>query len=298
MSMPNQAVMNDEQVTVVTGAAGGMGRAIAHAFAEQGRPLILCDLHAGPLEAVATELGETTRVELAVGDVSDPAYPAALLAKVGARNIGVLAHAAGVSPSMTSGERIFDINFSATKRLVEGLLPSMAAGGAIILIASNSGQLTSHPILDRALKKYLAGRRSLIVDQMRRRPQTAYATSKRAVQLYAQTAARACGRAGVRIVSLSPGIIDTDMGRLEEKAGPAISRMIELAPIGRQGRADEIASVVKFLASPAASYITGTDILVDGGAVASIMAAGGAMKALRGRRQTTGAAVASPDQRR
>lgn len=272
---------DDKQVAIVTGAAGGMGSAIAHAFAKEGRSLVLSDLHAEPLEAVAAKLRERTSVETVPGDVSDYAYAAALLAKVGGQQIGALAHAAGVSPSMTSGERIFEINFSATRRLVDGLLPAMAPGAVIVLIASNSGQLTAHPIIDRALKKYLAGKRSFVVDQMRRRPQTAYATSKRAVQLYAQTMARACGSAGVRIVSLSPGIIDTDMGRLEQQAGPSIDRMIELAPAGRQGRADEIASVVSFLASPAASYITGTDILVDGGAVASIIAAGGAMKALR-----------------
>jgi len=270
-----------EQVAIVTGAAGGMGSAIAHAFAEEGRALILSDLHAGPLEAVAARLREKTSVAIVPGDVSDRAYPAALLAAVGRRKIGALAHAAGVSPSMANGERIFEVNFSATRRLVEGLLPSMAAGSAIVLIASNSGQLATHPIIDRALKRFLGGKRSLIVSQMRRRPQTAYPLSKKAVQLYVQIMAPACGRAGVRIASLSPGIIDTDMGRLEQKAGPAITKMIGLAPVGRAGRADEIASVVAFLASPAASYITGTDILVDGGSVAAITAAGGAMKALR-----------------
>ncbi len=113
---------------------------------------------------------------------------------------------------------------------------------------------------------------------MLRSPRMAYPLSKRAVQLYAAAMAPAFGKMGARIVSLSPGIIDTDMARLEGRAGPEMARMIEVTPLGRSGNPAEIASVVSFLASPAASYINGTDILVDGGTVAGINAAGGVMK--------------------
>lgn len=112
---------------------------------------------------------------------------------------------------------------------------------------------------------------------MLRSPRTAYPLSKHAVQLYAAMMAPAFGRGGARIVSLSPGIIDTDMGRLEQRAGREMTRMIALTPLGRSGRAEEIASIVASLASPAASYISGTDILVDGGTVAGIAAVGGVM---------------------
>jgi NAD(P)-dependent dehydrogenase (short-subunit alcohol dehydrogenase family) len=263
---------------IVTGAAGGMGAAIARAFAAEGRALILCDLHAGPLEDLAASLTSSAPVRLIVGDVTSADYPARIIAALGGRKIGALAHAAGVSPSMADGKRVFEINFSATRRLVEGLLPHMGEGGTAVLIASNSGQTIARPVFDKALKKAMSGKRSLILSLMLRSSRMAYPMSKRAVQIYAPQMAPAFGKHGARIVSLSPGIIDTSMGRLEQGAGPEIDKMIAVTPLQRMGHADEIASVVAFLASPAASYITGTDILVDGGTIAGIASIGGVLK--------------------
>jgi len=267
-----------EGIAIVTGAAGGMGAAIARAFAEQRRPLVLSDLQAGPLEKMAAELTSKTSVTLVPGDVSALDYPDKLLAALGSRQIGVLAHAAGVSPSMADGARVFEINFFATRRLVQKALPHMAPGGVAVLIASNSGQLIARPIFDRAVRKILDGKKPLAMGLFLSSPRMAYPISKRAVQLYAQRMSPAFGKVGARIVSLSPGIIDTAMGRLEQKAGPEMDKMIAATPLARMGTPDEIASVVAFLASPAASYISGTDILVDGGTVAGIAEAGGVMK--------------------
>ncbi len=266
------------RTAIVTGAAGGMGAAIARAFAAEGRPLILCDMNAGPLEELAASLGSKAPVALIAGDVTASDYPARIIAALGAEKIGALAHAAGVSPSMADGKRVFEINFNATTRLVEALLPHMAVGGAAILIASNSGQTIARPMLDRALNKVLRGGSSLILNLMLRNSRLAYPMSKRAVQLYAPRMSPAFGKLGARIVSLSPGIIDTAMGRLEQKAGPEMDKMIAVTPLARMGEPHEIASVVAFLASPAASYITGTDILVDGGTIAGIASVGGVMK--------------------
>ena len=114
-----------------------------------------------------------------------------------------------------------------------------------------------------------------------RNSRAAYPMSKRAIQLYAQAMAPAFGKLGARIVSLSPGIIDTSMGRLEQAAGPEMDKMIEVTPLRRMGEPSEIASVVAFLASSAASYISGTDILVDGGTIAGIRDIGGVMKLMK-----------------
>lgn len=267
-----------DTVAVVTGAAGGMGRAIAIAFAREGRSLILTDLHREPLEALADSLADQTTIRIIAGDIAAADYPGQILAALKGQKIAALAHAAGISPSMADGKRVFAVNFTATKHLVETLLPRMAPGGAAILIASNSGQILARPMFDRAVRKVLRGKGSVLANLMLRSPRTAYPLSKRAVQLYAVAMAPAFGAAGARILSLSPGIIDTEMGRLENKAGPEMRRMIDVTPLGRSGRAEEIASVVAFLASDGASYISGTDILVDGGTIAGIEAAGGVIK--------------------
>ncbi len=270
--------MSMSEVTIVTGAAGGMGAAIARAFAAEGRDLILCDLHAGQLEELAKQLADTASIATLAGDVTAPDYTARIIAALGTRKIGALAHAAGVSPSMADGKRVFEINFTATTQLVEALLPYMAPASVAVLIASNSGQIIARPFFDRIVKKLIKGKSSFLGKLMMRNPRMSYPLSKRAVQLYAVAMSPAFGRIGARILSLSPGIIDTDMARLENKAGPEMDKMIAHTPLGRSGLATEIASVVVFLASPAASYITGTDILVDGGTVAGIEAAGGPTK--------------------
>ena len=277
MVTDSRAMDKDRAVTLVTGATGGMGSAIARSFAAGGHPLILSDLRPAPLDAMATELGAAT----VAGDITDPDHLAALIGALGPRKLGVVAHAAGISPSMADGARIFDVNFTATRRLVETLRPHMAEGGVIILIASSSAHLIARPLFDRAVRKFLQRGRSRIVSMLLRSPQTAYPISKRAVQLYVQAMASKLGAAGVRIVSLSPGIIDTEMGRLENEARPQMGKMVALTPLQRAGKAEEIASVVAFLASPAASFISGTDILVDGGCVAGLNEAGGPGKALR-----------------
>ena len=268
----------DTPVTIVTGAAGGMGAAIVRAFAEEGRPLILCDMHQGALQELAESLPGNAAVAMVAGDVTAPDYSARIIAVLAGRKIAAFAHAAGVSPSMADGKRVFGINFTATRQLVEALLPHMAPGGAAVLIASNSGHSFAFGFVDRALKKVMRGKSSLLLSLTLRNSRLAYPMSKRGVQLYARAMAPAFGKMGVRIVSLSPGIIDTGMDRLEQGAGPEIDKMIAVTPAGRMGMPQEIASVVTFLVSPDARYISGTDILVDGGTIAGIEAIGGIMK--------------------
>ena len=94
---------------------------------------------------------------------------------------------------------------------------------------------------------------------------SAYGLAKRGVALLCEILASTWGQHGARIVSLSPGIIDTPMGRLELENQPAMAEIVKQTPLGRIGRPEEIAMSIDFLMSKEASYITGTDLRVDGG---------------------------------
>jgi NAD(P)-dependent dehydrogenase (short-subunit alcohol dehydrogenase family) len=110
-----------------------------------------------------------------------------------------------------------------------------------------------------------------ILDPATMDPGTAYGLAKRANQARVEAASVAWGRRGGRVVSLSPGVIATPMGRAE-LAGPfgdVMRSMIDMSGTRRVGTPDDIAAAVEFLVSPAASFITGTDLLVDGGVVAA-----------------------------
>jgi NAD(P)-dependent dehydrogenase (short-subunit alcohol dehydrogenase family) len=273
---------------IVTGAAGGIGTAIARALAGEERPLILSDLRAEPLDTLAKELRGSTEVATVCGDIQDRDHVEALMAALGHQPIAVLVHAAGVSPTMVDGRRLFEINFTATVRLVEAAFPRMARGSTAVLIASNSGQLARHWLIDGAAKRLMRGRLSLLGRLMLRSSRAAYPLSKRAVQLYARRMAPAFGARGARIISLSPGLTDTGMGRREKAAEPLVEKMLAVTPAGRMGDVKEIAAVVGFLASDAASYINGTDIVVDGGTLAGVAEAGGLLRLGLSRRRRSG----------
>ncbi len=99
-----------------------------------------------------------------------------------------------------------------------------------------------------------------------------YGVAKRINQLRVEQAAVAWGKRGGRVVSISPGIISTPMGRqeLEEGASEQMQGMLDISPLPRIGTAEDIASAVEWLASPAASFVTGCDLRVDGGVIAVI----------------------------
>lgn len=253
---------------VITGAAGGMGRPAAVRFAAQGRPLLLCDLNAERLDALAAALGGADAgVSVLAGDVAAPDFAEQIVAKLGDAPIAALIHTAGLSPTMADGLRIFDVNYYATERLVAGLLPRFSAGGCAVLISSVSGYMLADPALLGAIRTFVATGDRSGIEQYMADPGMSYAVSKRAVMHLVEREATAFGARGVRIASIAPGFIDTPMGRAEAEENAQLRAMIGMVPQGRMGHGDEIASVAEFLCSPAASYISGCDIRVDGGIV-------------------------------
>lgn len=258
-------------VGIVTGATGGMGAASAARLAAQGWPLILCDLHQAPLEEQAAAFrARGVQAEILAGDIADKAFPTRLIAALAGRPIGALIHTAGVSPTMADAKRIFEINYDASMRLVEAVRPQMAKGACAVLISSSSAHLVVSPEIDEALRALKPGQDSSSLFKFATQPQLSYPISKRALIFLVAREAAAFGERGARIVSISPGLIDTKMGRAEQAASPQMDAMLAATPLKRYGVADEIASAAAFLCSPDASYITGCDIRVDGGTLAAL----------------------------
>ena len=270
------AVMRTERfpkgVAIVTGAAGGMGSQCARLMAEAGwSELLLCDLDEAKLDAVAEPLRATgSHVKILASDVSKPAFPTRFTALLGSRDISALIHTAGVSPTQTLDcGRIFDINLDATLRLIAAARSRMAEGSAAVLFASIAGHLPVSPEADAAFDAALPEEGSASLRQLASDANEAYLLGKRAIIAAVKREAKGWYRERkARIVSVSPGMIDTAM--MQGTDNPLTRSLFESAAISRFGQPEEVAAACVFLCSPAASFITGTDLLVDGGEFAGL----------------------------
>jgi NAD(P)-dependent dehydrogenase (short-subunit alcohol dehydrogenase family) len=173
---------------------------------------------------------------------------------------------------MADGRRIVEVDLVGTHRVLAAFEPAVGPGSVAVCFASMAAHLVpADPAVDAVLDEPGAGD---LLDRLGSlglldHPGIAYAVAKRGVVRLVAHRARAWGQRGGRVVSLSPGVVDTPMGRLEDAHEPAMAEMVAASALGREGRADEVAAVAAFLASDEASYLTGTDVLVDGGVVAT-----------------------------
>lgn len=256
---------------IITGAAGGMGRPAALRFAKRGQPMILCDVSAERLAALASELEASgAQVQTLAGDVTSADFPAQVLALVGDHEIAAIVHTAGLSPTMAEPDRILEVNYFASERLVDAIAPRMAKNGCAVLISSSSAYMVPDLDIIAAVTKMAQGEGIDAIAPYRGSSQLAYPISKLGIiKLVAKEAVR-FGTRGARIVSIAPGFIDTAMSRAEAEASEMMREMMTRVPVQRMGSGDEIASVAEFLCSPAASYISGCDIKVDGGTLAEM----------------------------
>ena len=231
---------------VITGAAQGIGKAIAEAFVAEGAELLLADVDAERLAATASELGQ----EGLVIDVSRKAEIERLFARVAARwgGLDILVNNAGVTHAaelddLTEDDfdRVFAINLKSALWATQAAARLMAPGSSIVNLSSVNARLA-------------------IPNQI------PYVVSKGALNQLTNVTALALSPKGIRVNAVGPGSIQTEMlaGIMAEDEA-ARSRILSRTPLGRCGEPEEIAAVAVFLASAESSYITGQTIYADGG---------------------------------
>jgi NAD(P)-dependent dehydrogenase (short-subunit alcohol dehydrogenase family) len=262
-------------VLVVIGV-GGMGEAIARRLGS-GRKLLIADFNAETLATVRARLElEGHDVTARPIDVADPDDVASLADDAAALGpVRWVAHTAGIGGIPV--ERTLAVDLFGVAYVIEEFERVIEPGGAAVVIASMAGHTSPHIDPDDAKLLSVTPARELpsldCVDAERIGAGAAYSYSKRANQLRVQAASVSWGRKGARINSISPGVILTPMGRgALEMAGPIVGEMVAKAPMQRAGTPEDIAAAVEFLLGPNASYVTGTDLLVDGGVIGSIAA--------------------------
>jgi len=265
-----------KKVTVITGGAGGMGLATAKLIGKENH-VVICDVNPKRIETALAELKALKiSADSMICDITDKISVAALV-KV-ATSLGEVRsviHTAGISPQMGDALAVMKINALGTINIVEAFYPLATEGFVIVNVASMGGYMMPNALLPKGTyplaltnpAKFL--KKSLFMTALFPkgvRSGLSYSISKNFVIWYTRTSAAKFGQKGARILSVSPGTINTEMGRLEEKSGSM--DMLKFAALKRPGKPEEIAELLTFCASDKASYITGTDILCDGGVVA------------------------------
>jgi len=265
-------------VTVITGGAGGVGLAAAKIVGSD-HPVVICDVSQDRLDAAVAALGEAdVECTAVVCDITDQKSVAELVETSSAVGpVASVIHTAGLSPSMGSADLIIRVNAVGTVNINEAFLPLAHAGFAIVNVASMAAHMPPQTVIPTDSFGYALENQDVFMEKMmsacnvapdEARPGLSYSLSKSFVVWYCKSQAPRFGRRGARVVSVSPGSIDTPMGRLEEQSGAGA--MIDFAALKRFGKPEEIAELLAFCAGEKAGYLTGADILCDGGVIAAI----------------------------
>ncbi|MCZ2102153.1 MAG: SDR family oxidoreductase [Chitinophagales bacterium] len=264
----------DKNVIVITGGAGGIGSVTAYSLKDY--KLVVTDYAQEALDETVLKM-KNAGLD-AVGFVCDITNKASIDALVEfTQKQGIfkgLVHTAGVSGTVQNPKRVFDIDLLATDMLVQAFYEIAVENSVLILIASIMGHvIPPNPAYDGALlNPQDENAWSIIEPFLENNSDNMYNFAKRGVHLIAKHHAMKFGKKGARILSLSPGVILTPMAEKAIAEHPEqMNQMLMMTPAGRYGKPEDIAATVQFLVSDAAAFITGTDILVDGGVLTQML---------------------------
>jgi NAD(P)-dependent dehydrogenase (short-subunit alcohol dehydrogenase family) len=249
----------ENKTAIVTGAAGGIGRATSLALAAEGASVVLLDLNADAVAAVADEVRAAGGASLPIAaDVSQEPHIASAVARAIAEfgridvvfnNAGIIRRTTAPETTVEEWDRVFGVNVRSIFLMCKHVVPLMAAAGGGSIINTGSGW---------GLK---GGAQAL-----------SYCASKGAVVNMTRALAIDHGPQGIRVNSVNPGDVNTGMLRDEARqlSQDADAFLAEAAdrPLRRMGEPHEIASAVVWLASDESSYVTGAALVVDGGGIA------------------------------
>jgi len=263
----------NKNIIVITGAAGGIGQACARTFKNQ--PLVLTDYSQEQVDKAVEKLSkegfDVSGIACDITSKTDIEKLTKFVADKGA--LKALVHTAGVSGTVKDLHKVFTIDLVATELLVEAFYKLAGKDSVAILLSSMMAHtVPANKDYDDALANPQAVESFDIVSKyVDDNSDLMYNFAKRGVQLLTQKHANKYGEKGARIVSVSPGVIETPMALKAAQEHPERMEMIKQAtPLKRNGQPEDVAEVIHFLASDAARFINSTDILVDGGVIHNI----------------------------
>jgi NAD(P)-dependent dehydrogenase (short-subunit alcohol dehydrogenase family) len=238
-------------MNVVVGAGSGIGAAVV------------------PLLEGETLTADLRNAEVEV-DVRDEASVKALADRIAeGGGLDALVITAGIAPEAGDAPTVMDINLAGTARVLDAVDHLVTDGTVVVCLASMASYMGDWgPEVMAAIDEPLGDFPSEIVPD----PASAYLLSKRGVRHLVQRLAKLYGERGARIVSVSPGVIETPMvaRQRQTESKEQIEGLVTASALGRTARPEEVAQVIAFLCSDAAAYVTGADLLIDGGATAAL----------------------------
>ncbi|MDR0481937.1 MAG: SDR family oxidoreductase [Cellulomonadaceae bacterium] len=263
---------------VITGGAKGMGLATAHIMGKDHR-IVLWDIDQNALTAAVEELTAAgIDATGAVCDITDRATVNTEFDRAEAGgHVRAVVHSAGVSPQMGNAEFIFRVNSVGTLNMTESYLRLAREGDAMVNVSSVAGHMMPDVVNPKrtfalaltdsdAFSTKIVKAANLIPGKMR--AGLAYGQSKAFVIWYSKKMAAAFGAKGARILSVSPGSFDTPMGNLEIASGS--DKLTDIAALKRFGKPEEVGSLLAYVISEGPGYLTGVDIICDGGTMAAM----------------------------